>query len=49
MSEICDSDGRELGLRVDHKNRAVLWVRNGLPGEYLRIGASALADLAEWQ
>ena len=39
----------ELGLRIDHKNRAVLWVRDGPPGAYLRIDADALADVERWR
>lgn len=49
MTEIYDSDDRELGLWIDPQDRAVLWVRDGLPGAYLRIEAGVLADLAEWQ
>jgi hypothetical protein len=51
---VADSDpdtdpNPELGLRIDHKNRAVLWVRDGPPGAYLRINADALADIEQWR
>ena len=37
-----------LGLRIDQKNRAVLWVRDGL-GASLRIDADVLADIEWWR